>query len=70
MALATVIGIAVTLTGLAASYSPDLPVGPVIVLVAGGVYLVSSLTTRALARRRARSAVSAATSGGNVLGES
>jgi len=54
MLLATLLGAAVSTLGLAVSYGPDLPAGPTIVLLAGGVYVVSALLMRALARRRAR----------------
>ncbi len=54
MLLATMLGALVSTLGLALSYGPDLPAGPVIILLAGGVYVVSALSTRALARRRAR----------------
>lgn len=54
MLLATLLGAAVSTLGLAVSYGPDLPAGPSIVLLVGGVYVVSALSMRALARRRAR----------------
>ncbi len=57
MLFATLLGSAVSLSGLALSYGPDLPVGPTIVLLAGAVYVISALATRALARRRARASV-------------
>lgn len=54
MLLATLLGGATSTLGLALSYGPDLPAGPTIILVAGGIYVISALTTRAVARRRAR----------------
>jgi len=63
MLLATLLGSAVSTLGLALSYGPDLPVGPVIVLLAGALYVVSALFTRALARRRARMSVITAGTG-------
>jgi zinc transport system permease protein len=57
MLFATLLGSAVSLSGLALSYRPDLPVGPTIVLLAGAIYVISALTTRVLARRRARASV-------------
>ncbi|MCG6861580.1 MAG: metal ABC transporter permease [Chromatiaceae bacterium] len=54
MLVATVIGMLVSTLGLALSYGPDLPTGPTIILLAGGVYVVSALSARTLARRRAR----------------
>jgi zinc transport system permease protein len=59
MLLATLLGSAFSLFGLALSYGPDLPAGPTIILVAGGVYMVSALSTRAIARRRARLSIPA-----------
>ncbi len=43
MAVATGIGVVVTIGGLALSYQPDLPSGAVIVLLSGALFLVSSL---------------------------
>ena len=54
MVLATLLGSLFTTAGLAISYDPDLPAGPTIVLVAGGVYIVSAVISRILAERRAR----------------
>ena len=54
MLIATLIGGALNLAGLALSYGPDLPAGPTIILVAGGLYVTSALLSRFLARRRAR----------------
>jgi zinc transport system permease protein len=52
MVLATVLGMAFTVVGLALSYRLDLPAGATIILVAGGAYLVSLLGSEA--RRRWR----------------
>ena len=57
MLLATLLGSAISVSGLALSYSPDLPVGPTIILLAGAIYVISALSTRAIARRRARVSV-------------
>jgi zinc transport system permease protein len=54
MLLATLLGSAVSVSGLALSYGPDLPVGPTIILLAGAIYVISALSTRAVARHRAR----------------
>lgn len=54
MLLATLLGSVISLFGLALSYGPDLPVGPTIILLAGAVYVISALSTRAVARYRAR----------------
>jgi zinc transport system permease protein len=43
MLLSAVLGIIVTVSGLAVSYQPDLPSGAVIILIAGGVYVLSLL---------------------------
>jgi zinc transport system permease protein len=51
MVLATILGMLFTSGGLALSYTPDLPAGATIILVAGTVYLLSLLVT-GLARRR------------------
>ena len=57
MLLATLLGSTVSLIGLALSYGPDLPAGPTIVLLAGAVYVMSALGSRAVARRRTRASV-------------
>ena len=54
MLIATLIGGALNAAGLALSYGPDLPAGPTIILLAGGLYIVSALVSRTLARRQAR----------------
>ena len=56
MVLATLLGILFTGGGMALSYGPDLPAGATIILLAGGVYLLSTVATglrrRILIRRR------------------
>lgn len=54
MLIATLLGVALSIGGLAASYGPDLPPGPMIVLLAGAVYLVSALFSQLVHRRRSR----------------
>lgn len=54
MGLAVAIGAALTTSGLALSYAPDLPAGPTIIVLAGAVYLVSTLVRHGLRRRPAR----------------
>ncbi len=67
MLLATLVGCAVTLSGLALSYEPDLPAGATIVLVAGAVYMVSALGTHLWRRRLARRATLFSASEGTNL---
>ena len=43
MALATLLGLGFTSTGLALSYGPDLPAGATIILLAAGCFVISSL---------------------------
>lgn len=52
MLLATLLAAAFTTAGMAASYSPNLPPGAVIVAVAGGAYLLSAILAAALRRAR------------------
>jgi zinc transport system permease protein len=54
MGLAVAIGAVLTTSGLALSYAPDLPAGPTIIVLAGAVYLVSTLVRHGLRRRPAR----------------
>lgn len=54
MAIATLVGMGLNLTGLVVSYQSDLPTGPTIVLLAGCLYVLSSLMSRLLARWRVR----------------
>ncbi|SDX89661.1 zinc transport system permease protein [Allochromatium warmingii] len=53
MVVATGLGALFTTLGLALSFGPDLPAGPTMILLAGGVYLVSAVVSRQLQRRRA-----------------
>ena len=57
MLLATIIGSLVSVTGLAVSYGPDLPPGPTIILLAGTLYVISVIASRALMQRKARLSV-------------
>lgn len=52
---AAVLSMAVTFTGLAVSYAPDLPAGATIIVVAGIVYVGAVVLQRLLIRRRKRS---------------
>ena len=54
MLIATLLGALLSVTGLALSYGPDLPAGPTIILLAGGVYVMSAIIAQILNRRRAR----------------
>lgn len=67
MFLATLVGGVTSTLGLALSYGPDLPAGPTIILVAGGTYVTSALTARAIARRRTRLSILSSPSGGESL---
>jgi zinc transport system permease protein len=53
MLIATVLGALLSVTGLALSYGPDLPAGPTIILLAGGVYVLSATVAQIRGRRRA-----------------
>lgn len=57
MVLATILGSVVSLSGLALSYEPDLPPGPVIILLAGSLYVLSVIISRTLARFKASRSV-------------
>ncbi|MEJ2608916.1 MAG: metal ABC transporter permease [Candidatus Thiodiazotropha sp.] len=57
MLIATLLGAVLSITGLALSYAPDLPVGPTIILLVGGVYVLSAMLAQFLDRHRARLAV-------------
>jgi zinc transport system permease protein len=46
MAIATLLGAAMTSTGLALAYAPDLPAGPTMILLAGAVYVFSAVASR------------------------
>lgn len=52
MALATLLGIAFTSSGLMISYQPDLPAGATIILVAGATYILSILFKGLRGRKR------------------
>lgn len=65
MLLAMLVGSLLNFSGLALSYSPDLPTGPIIVLLAGATYVVSALFSRTIARRRAQRAVVTSTPDGS-----
>ncbi len=54
MVIATLLGIGFTSGGLALSYTPDLPAGPTIILLAGAVYVLSAVLSGLLTRRRAQ----------------
>jgi zinc transport system permease protein len=54
MLIATLLGAVLSIIGLALSYGPDLPAGPTIILLVGGVYVVSALIAQVLNRRRAK----------------
>lgn len=53
MVISTVLCMAFTATGLACSYSRDLPSGPTIIVIAGACYFLAALGKRAYVRRRA-----------------
>jgi zinc transport system permease protein len=57
MLIATLLSAVLSIAGLALSYGPDLPAGPTIILLAGGVYVSSALISQMLDRRRAQLAV-------------
>ncbi len=57
MVVATGVGMVISSAGLALSYSPDLPPGPTIILLAGATYVVSALWSRHHIRQQARRAV-------------
>ncbi len=50
MLISVLLGAVICTGGLALSYGPDLPAGPTIILLAGGVYLLSTLAGRVLRR--------------------
>lgn len=58
MLLATVLGSLISVFGLALSYGPDLPAGPIIILLAGAVYVFSAVYSQWRSRRKARVTVS------------
>lgn len=67
MLFATLLGSAVSLLGLALSYGPDLPAGPTIILLAGVVYLISALSSRAIEHRRTRLAILSSRAGRKAI---
>lgn len=58
MLIATLLGSSFTIGGLALSYSPDLPAGPTIILLAGSAYVISAIFSHYSLRRRARQSLS------------
>ena len=56
MAIATLLGAALTSSGLALAYAPDLPAGPTMILLAGAFYVLSAVASRVLNARRMRRA--------------
>lgn len=54
MLIATMLGALLSVPGLALSYGPDLPAGPTIILLVGGVYVLSAMLGQFLELRRAR----------------
>jgi len=56
MVIATLLGALLSISGLALSYGPDLPAGPTIILLTGGVYVLSAISAQVLNHRRARKA--------------
>lgn len=57
MSIATLLGMSFTSIGLAISYSPDLPAGATIILLAGLAYLVSTVFRGVLGRIRRHSSL-------------
>jgi zinc transport system permease protein len=57
MLTAMLLGTALTGTGLGLAYAPDLPAGPTIILLAGGLYLLSAAAVHIRQRRRVRRAL-------------
>jgi zinc transport system permease protein len=54
MVIATLLGGALSISGLAVSYGPDLPAGPTIILLAGAVYVASAVLVQFSNRCKAR----------------
>ncbi len=52
MILAVILGIFFTCSGLALSYEPDLPSGPLIIVLSGSVFIVSVLAQNAFRKKR------------------
>lgn len=57
MAIATLLGAALTSSGLALAYVPDLPAGPTMILLAGAVYVLSAVVSRLVNAWRTRRAI-------------
>jgi zinc transport system permease protein len=64
MVIATVLGGLLSIAGLALSWGPDLPAGPVIILLAGAVYVGSALYKQFGRRRMTRATAHGNTTGG------
>ncbi|HMT92105.1 metal ABC transporter permease [uncultured Thiothrix sp.] len=58
MLIATLLGSSFTIGGLAISYSPDLPAGPTIILLAGSAYVISAIFSHYRLKRRAHQSLS------------
>lgn len=58
MLIATLLGSSFTIGGLAISYSPDLPAGPTIIMLAGSAYVISAIFSHYRLKRRARQSLS------------
>ncbi|MFM2320101.1 MAG: hypothetical protein RLZZ215_2722 [Pseudomonadota bacterium] len=58
MLIATLLGSTFTVGGLALSYSPNLPAGPSIILLAGSAYVLSAIFSHYRLRRRAQQSLS------------
>lgn len=58
MLIATLLGSSFTVGGLALSFSPDLPAGPTIILLAGSAYVMSAIFSHYRLKRRARQSLS------------
>lgn len=58
MLIATLLGSLFTSLGLAVSYQPDLPPGPMIILIAGGAYIVSAIFSHLKIRYQSRRNIS------------
>ncbi len=65
MLIATLLGAALSVSGLALSYGPDLPAGPTIILLAGAVYVISAIHSQLAQRRRARRVALSPAAGGD-----
>ena len=52
MILAVILGMFFTCSGLALSYEPDLPSGPMIIVLSGSIFIVSVLAQNAFSKKR------------------